>query len=132
MPIYETLCVLHPELPETRVKEIIAWMQKIIEGAQGSVLQMDQWGMRDLAFRAKKQRRGYYLRVECDAQPTMLKELERNLRLSEDVLRFMSTVRSAPTSVQAPIQSPAVAPAPPPDVPDAPPAQPAEAGAESQ
>ncbi|MGH8010127.1 MAG: 30S ribosomal protein S6, partial [Candidatus Binatia bacterium] len=104
MPIYETLCVLHPELPETRVKEIIAWMQKILEGAQGSVLQMDQWGMRDLAFRAKKQRRGYYLRVECDAQPTALREFERNLRLSEDVLRFMSTVRSAPTATQAPAQ----------------------------
>lgn len=128
MPIYETLCVLHPELPETRVKEIIAWMQKIIEGAQGSVLQMDEWGMRDLAFRAKKQRRGYYLRVECDAQPMVLRELERNLRLSEDVLRFMSTVRSAPTLAQASSQSPAVAPAQPPAVP---PAQP-EAGAENQ
>lgn len=128
MPIYETLCVLHPELPETRVKEIIAWMQKIIEGAQGSVLQMDEWGMRDLAFRAKKQRRGYYLRVECDAHPTVLRELERNLRLSEDVLRFMSTVRSAPTLAQAPAQSPAAASVQPPAVP---PAQ-SETGAENQ
>jgi len=128
MAIYETLCVLHPELPETRVKEIIVWMKKIIEGAQGSVLQMDEWGMRDLAFRAKKQRRGYYLRVECDAQAGVLREFERNLRLSEDVLRFMSTVRSAPTSTQAPSQPQAVSPAQPSAV--VPPTQP-EAGADN-
>lgn len=129
MPTYETLCVLHPELPETRVKEIIAWMKKIIEGTQGSVLQMDEWGMRDLAFRTKKQRRGYYLRVEYDAQAGALRELERNLRLSEDVLRFLSTVRSAPTATQAPIQPQAVSPSQPSAV--APPPQP-ETSADNQ
>ena len=113
MPTYETLCVLHPELPETRVKEITAWMQKILEGAQGSVLQVEEWGIRDLAFRTKKQRRGYYLRVECNAQPAALKELERNLRLSEDVLRFLSIVRRVPAPVQVPAQPPAASPIPP-------------------
>jgi small subunit ribosomal protein S6 len=87
---YETLCVLHPELPETRIKELVAWMQKIIEGMKGQARQVDEWGVRDLSYRIHKQRRGYYVRLEYEAEPQALLELERNLKLSEDVLRFMS------------------------------------------
>jgi len=87
---YETLCTLHPELPETRIEELIAWMQRIVEGMKGQIRQVDKWGMRDLSYRIRKQRRGYYIRLEYEAEPEVLSELERNLRLSEDVLRFMS------------------------------------------
>ena len=87
---YETLCALHPELPETRIKELIAWMQRIIEGMKGQVRQVDEWGVRDLNYRIRKQRRGYYVWLEYEAEPQALSELERNLKLSEDVLRFMS------------------------------------------
>ena len=117
MPTYETLCVLHPELPETRIKEVSAWIGKILEGAQGTVLQMNDWGYRDLAYRTKKQRRGYFLRVEYNAPSAAVRELERNLRISENVLRYLSTVRSGPTvsptatQPQAtPPSSPSVAP----------------------
>lgn len=106
MPIYETLSILHPELPEARIKDTVAWMQKILEDAQGSVLQVDEWGMRDLAYRIKKQRRGYYVRLESDAPFPALKELERNLRLNEDVLRFLSIVLPAPTESQAALSAP--------------------------
>jgi len=112
MPSYETLCILHPELPETRVKELTAWMQKILEGAQGTVVRVDEWGMRDLGFRLKKQRRGYYVRIEHDASPVALRELERNLRLSEDVLRFLSVRRAAPAPAPTPASSSAVPAAP--------------------
>jgi small subunit ribosomal protein S6 len=122
MPSYETLCILHPELPETRIKELTAWMQKILEGAQGTVVRVDEWGMRELGFRLKKQRRGYYVRVEHESSPLALKELERNLRLSEDVLRFLS-VRYTATPAQAPTPSSSSA---------APPAPVAEPGVEEQ
>ena len=112
MPSYETLCILHPELPETRVKELTAWMQKILEGAQGTVLRVDEWGMRELGFRLKKQRRGIYVRIEHDAPPLALKELERNLRLSEDVLRFLSVRCTTPAPAQAPASSPTVSAVP--------------------
>ena len=110
MPSYETVCVFHPELPEPRVKELAAWMQKIVENGQGSDLKVEEWGMRDLAYRIKKQRRGYFIRLEFDSAPAALKELERNLRLSEDVLRFLSVVRGVPLSAEPP--TPASAPAP--------------------
>jgi small subunit ribosomal protein S6 len=96
MPSYETLCIFHPELPDTRVKELTTWMHTIVENGQGKVLKVEPWGMRDLAYRIKKQRRGYYVRLEYDSEPAALNELERNLRLNEDVLRFLSVVRGAP------------------------------------
>src|ERR1043166_1366625 len=110
MPSYETVCVFHPELPEPRVKELAAWMQEIVENGQGSDLKIEEWGMRDLAYRIKKQRRGYFIRLEFDSAPAALKELERNLRLSEDVLRFLSVVRGVPLSAEP--STPASAPAP--------------------
>lgn len=110
MPIYETLTILHPELPETRLKEMCTWMQGIVENGQGKILQVDEWGMRNLAYRIRKQKRGYYVRLEYDASPAALQELERNFRLSEDVMRFMSIVRDSPSEKQ-PV-------ALPPDIPD--------------
>ena len=113
MPSYETLCIFHPELPEPRVKELAAWMQKLVENGQGSVLKVEEWGMRDVAYRIQKQRRGHFVRLEYDSEPAALKELERNLRLNEDVLRYISVVREA----QVPIAAPATTPAPPPPTP---------------
>ena len=117
MPMYETLCILHPELPDARVKEISAWMQKILEGAKSTTVHVDEWGMRDLTYLLRKQRRGYYVRLEYEAPPAALKELERNLRINEHVLRYFSTVYTAPP---APPQ--AVAPAPSTSAPPAAPA----------
>ena len=115
MPSYETLCIFHPELPEARVKELNVWMQKIVEGANGTVVRADEWGIRDLAHLIKKQKRGYYLRLEYDAPGATVKELERNLRINENVLRFLSTVRK-PSLVAPASQPSATAPSTPPPV----------------
>lgn len=104
MPIYETLTILHPDLAEARVKEVLTWMQQLVENGQGKVLQVEEWGMRDLAYRIQKQRRGYYVRLEYEATPAALQELERNFRLSEDVLRFLSIVRKAPSEKRPSVQ----------------------------
>lgn len=125
MPIYETLTILHPDLAEARVKEVLTWMQQLVENGQGKVLQVEEWGMRDLAYRIQKQRRGYYVRLEYEATPAALQELERNFRLSEEVLRFLSIVRKAPSekrpsvqprseaATQSPAETPPEAPAEP-------------------
>ena len=66
MPIYETVCILHPELSEARVKDVIEGMQKTLEQSQASLLQVEEWGLRNLAYDIQKQRRGYYVRLEYD------------------------------------------------------------------
>ena len=114
MPSYETLCIFPPELPEARVKELGAWMQKIVEGAGGTEVRIDEWGIRELAHLIRKQRRGHYVRLEYDAPGAAVKELERNLRINEDVLRFLSTVRkpvvTAPPAQPSPVAVPPAAP----------------------
>lgn len=128
MPIYETLTILHPDLAEARVKEVLTWMQQLVENGQGKVFQVEEWGMRDLAYRIQKQRRGYYVRLEYEATPTALQELERNFRLSEEVLRFLSIVRKAPSEKRPSVQPHSeAAPQPPAETP---PAAPAESAAE--
>jgi small subunit ribosomal protein S6 len=106
MPSYETLCILHPELPEARMKELTAWMQKILEGSNGTVSRVDEWGLRDLAYHIKKQRRGYYVRLEYDAPAAALRELERNLRINEHILRFLSVARTPSAAVPQPTPPP--------------------------
>ena len=112
MPTYETLCILHPELPDARVKELSAWMQKILEGGNGTAVRVEEWGMRDLTYAIRKQRRGHYVRVEYDSPPAALRELERNLRINENVLRFFSTIYQAPPAPPLAVNTTPVAPTP--------------------
>ena len=102
MPIYETVCILHPELSEARVKDVIEGMQKTLEQSQASLLQVEEWGLRNLAYDIQKQRRGYYVRLEYDSPPQTVKDFERGLRLSEDTMRFLSVARSAPRTDNLP------------------------------
>ena len=113
MPTYETLCILHPELPDARVKELSAWMQKILEGGNGTAVRVEEWGMRDLTYAIRKQRRGHYVRVEYDSPPAALRELERNLRINENILRFFSTVYQAPPAPPPAVSAAPTAPTPP-------------------
>ena len=103
MPIYETVYILHPELPEARRKEVIEAMQNNLGTGQANLLQVEEWGMRNLAFDIQKQKRGYYVRFEYESPPEAVKEFERGLRLSEDVMRFLSVARAAPSDGRSPI-----------------------------
>jgi small subunit ribosomal protein S6 len=89
---YETLIVVHPERAP-RVKEFVERFQKVIEGQNGSVAHIDDWGVRDLAYRIENQTRGYYAIFHYQGTGQTVHELERNLRLTDGVLRYM-TVRS--------------------------------------
>ena len=87
---YETLFVLHPELPEAQVRETIDRVKRLIEGMEGQVSESEDWGMRDLAYPIRKQPRGTYVLVRYTARPAVVKELERMMKLADEVLRFIS------------------------------------------
>jgi small subunit ribosomal protein S6 len=87
---YETLFVLHPELPDAQIRETADRVRRLIEGMQGQVADLQDWGMRDLAYVIEKQTRGIYLLVQYAADPAVVKELERNLKIADEVLRFIS------------------------------------------
>lgn len=90
--LYETLFVVHPE-KGLRMKELIEKFKKVIESQDGNVTQVDEWGARDLAYRVEKQSRGYYTLMRYQASGRGVEELERNLKLTDGILRYL-TVRS--------------------------------------
>jgi small subunit ribosomal protein S6 len=89
--LYETLFVVHPE-KGPRMKEFIERFKKVIEGQEGSVTEVDEWGARDLAYRIQKQGKGIYALMRYRASGAAVQELERNLKLTDGILRYM-TVR---------------------------------------
>ena len=103
MTLYETLFVVHPE-KGPRIKEFVEKFNKVIEGQDGSVLQVDEWGLRDLAYRIDKQGKGIYILVRYRSTGRAVEELERNLKLTDGILRYL-TVRAQEAS---PAASPSV------------------------
>lgn len=91
---YETLFILHPELPEAQVRETIDRTRRLIEGRGGQVAELQDWGMRDLAYPIQKQPRGTYVLAQYTAGADVVKELERTMKLADEILRFIS-VRAA-------------------------------------
>lgn len=98
---YETLVLIHPDAGEQGAKEVADRVKKLIEDQGGTVSQVQDWGVRDLAYLLAKQRRAFYVLFEYRGTPKGLLETERNLKLMERVLRFVS-VRQAENAPPAP------------------------------
>ncbi len=92
MTLYETLFVVHPE-KAPRVKEFVERFKKIVEGQDGIVSSVDDWGLRDLAYRIEKQGKGHYTLLQYRSTARAVEELERNLRLTDGIMRYL-TVRA--------------------------------------
>ncbi len=101
MTLYETLFVVHPE-KGPRMKEFIERFKKVIEGQDGSVTDIDEWGARDLAYRIEKQARGYYTLIRYNASGRAVDELERNLRMTDGILRYLTVRADASTPTISP------------------------------
>lgn len=91
MTLYETLFIIHPE-KGGRVKEFIDRFKKVVEGLDGVVAHVEEWGLKDLAYRIEKQGKGFYTLLRYRSSSRAVEELERNLKLTDDVLRYL-TVR---------------------------------------
>ncbi len=90
MPIYETVLIARQDLSDAQVKEITETCEKIIKDEKGKVLKVENWGLRTLAYRINKNRKGHYVLIESDTPAPAIIEMERVLRLNEDVLRYMT------------------------------------------
>jgi small subunit ribosomal protein S6 len=89
--LYETLFVVHPE-KGPRMKELIERFKKVIEAQEGSLSHVEEWGLRDLAYRVQKQGKGFYTLLQYRSPARAVDELERNLKLTDGILRYL-TVR---------------------------------------
>lgn len=90
MPFYETVYIARQDLSDAQVKELTDGYSKIITDNGGKVHKIENWGLRNLAYRINKNRRGHYVLIETDAPAPAVHEMERTMRLNEDILRYMS------------------------------------------
>jgi len=92
MPFYESIFIARQDIPVTQVETLSKTFADIIEATGGKVLKTEQWGLRSLAYRINKNKKGHYVLFNIDAPSAAVAEMERNMKINEDILRFM-TVR---------------------------------------
>jgi len=92
---YETLVLLSPELAEDNRKELLDNLTSIVDREGGKMVETDDWGVRQLAYPVQKQTRGYYVRLVYDAPGAVVAELERNIRITDGIFKFMTVKLAA-------------------------------------
>jgi small subunit ribosomal protein S6 len=99
MTRYEELLLLSPELGTDECREIVNNLSAVVEREGGSVLKIDDWGVKDTAYPVRKFNRGRYIRMEMSMPGKAVAELERNVRIADGVFKFI-TVKLADTPVE--------------------------------
>ncbi|HEX7388828.1 MAG TPA: 30S ribosomal protein S6 [Acidiphilium sp.] len=90
MPLYECVLIARSEVTQQQVDTIADGVVAQLEGEGGSIKKREYWGLRNLAYRIKKNRKGHYVLFGLDVAPASITEMERQLGLNEDILRFMT------------------------------------------
>jgi small subunit ribosomal protein S6 len=90
MPFYEHVFLARQDLSPQQVEELTAQYKGIVEQMGGKIAKAEYWGVKSLSFRMRKNRKAHFTLLNVDAPPAALSEIERQERLSEDVLRFLS------------------------------------------
>lgn len=85
---YESVIIINPNVEETALKELIERFQNLIN-TDGKVEKVNELGKKKLAYEVKKNKEGYYVIINFEAQPELIVELERNYRITDEVLKFI-------------------------------------------
>ena len=90
MPLYETMLIARQDMTPEAVNELSTQLSQVITDGEGKVEKTDNWGLKTLAYKIQKNKKGYYVLMNIDAPAPAVLEMERQMRLNEDVLRYMS------------------------------------------
>lgn len=90
MPLYETVIIARQDLATAQVDELNQQLQNTVKEQGGKTAKVESWGLRNLAYKINKNRKGHYVLFNFDAPATAIHELERTMRLNEDVLRYLT------------------------------------------
>jgi small subunit ribosomal protein S6 len=92
MPLYEHVYLARQDVSAQQVEELTAQLKGVIEGLGGKITKAEYWGVKTLNFRIRKNRKAHFTLLNLDAPPAAIFEIERQERINEDVLRYL-TVR---------------------------------------
>jgi len=90
MSLYEHVIISRPDISQAQVDEMVETLSKKIENLGSKVGKTEYWGLRNLAYRVKKNRKAHYSLLEVEAPAGALHEIERQHRINEDILRYMT------------------------------------------
>ena len=103
MALYENVFIARQDVPATQVETLTNQFAELVAAQGGTVSKKEYWGLRSLAFRIKKNRKGHYTLMNIDAPPAAVKELERTMSINEDIIRFLTvrvdTLEEGPSAV---------------------------------
>ena len=90
MPLYECVFIARQDISSNQVEGLVGQFTGIIEENGGQVAKTEMWGLRNLAYKINKNRKGHYALLNLDAPAAAVHEMERNMRLNEDVIRYLT------------------------------------------
>ena len=90
MPLYEHVFLARQDASTQQVEELTTQMTGIVEQLGGIVVKMENWGVRSLTYRMNKNRKAHFVLLNIDAPSAAVAEIERQERISEDVIRYLS------------------------------------------
>ena len=103
MAFYELTYIIRPDVPTTQVDAVLGKVNDIVKKNRGKVVKTEQWGLRTLAYPINKHKRGYYTHLGLNLGGEAIGDLEHQLKLSDDIIRFMTVsvdeVSKEPTAV---------------------------------
>ena len=92
MPLYENVFIARQDISSAQVDTLADSFTQLVVDNGGEIRKREYWGLRNLAYRMRKNRKGHYVLFNLSASPTAVAELERTMRINEDVVRYL-TVR---------------------------------------
>jgi small subunit ribosomal protein S6 len=92
MRIYEEMFIVRPDASEEVIDAVIGQVESAVGAHGGAVEKVERWGVRKLAYKVQKREEGYYVLLQFKAPPQAVREVERRLRVNDDVMKYL-TVR---------------------------------------
>jgi small subunit ribosomal protein S6 len=90
MALYEHIYLARQDVSAQQVEAITEQLKGVITGGGGSIGKVEYWGVKTLAYRVKKNRKAHFTLMNIDADSALINEMERQMRINEDILRFMT------------------------------------------
>ena len=90
MAFYEHVLITRQDISPQQAETLNEELKTLIEGLGGHIAKIEYWGLRNLSYRIKKNRKGHYSLLAIDAPSDAVKEMERQLSINEDVLRYLT------------------------------------------